>query len=88
MVLNQEEIDSCREAFIVFDKDRSGTIDVWELRQVLDFPLISISFSASLGWFYIDPIGEIILHFLYVFIYLGLYWKLWDSGQQKKNCSR
>jgi len=36
MVLRQEEIDSCREAFLAFDKDRSGTIDVWELRQVLE----------------------------------------------------
>ena len=25
-----------REAFLAFDKDRSGTIDVWELRQVLE----------------------------------------------------
>ena len=36
MVLTQEEIDGCREAFLAFDKDRSGTIDVWELRQVLE----------------------------------------------------
>jgi len=36
MVLTQEEIDSCRHAFLAFDKDRSGTIDVWELRQVLE----------------------------------------------------
>lgn len=36
MILNQEEIDGCREAFMAFDKDRSGTIDVWELRQVLE----------------------------------------------------
>ena len=36
MVLSQEEIDGCREAFLAFDKDRSGTIDVWELRQVLE----------------------------------------------------
>ena len=28
MVLTQEEIDGCREAFLAFDKDRSGTIDV------------------------------------------------------------
>jgi calmodulin len=35
-VLTQEEIDGCREAFLAFDKDRSGTIDVWELRQVLE----------------------------------------------------
>ena len=26
----------CRDAFLAFDKDRSGTIDVWELRQVLE----------------------------------------------------
>lgn len=36
MVLSQEDIDGCREAFLAFDKDRSGTIDVWELRQVLE----------------------------------------------------
>ena len=36
MVLSQEEIDGCRDAFLAFDKDRSGTIDVWELRQVLE----------------------------------------------------
>lgn len=36
MVLTQEEIDGCREAFLAFDKDRSGSIDVWELRQVLE----------------------------------------------------
>jgi len=26
--LTQEEVDSCRDAFLAFDKDRSGTIDV------------------------------------------------------------
>lgn len=36
IVLSQEDIDGCREAFLAFDKDRSGTIDVWELRQVLE----------------------------------------------------
>ena len=36
MVLSQEDIDNCREAFLAFDKDRSGAIDVWELRQVLE----------------------------------------------------
>ena len=35
-ILGQEEMDACRDAFITFDKDRSGTIDVWELRQVLE----------------------------------------------------
>jgi hypothetical protein len=36
MPLTQEEIDGCRDAFLAFDKDRSGTIDVWELRLVLE----------------------------------------------------
>lgn len=36
MVLTQEEIDGCRDSFLAFDKDRSGCIDVWELRQVLE----------------------------------------------------
>ena len=36
MVLTQDEIDGCRDAFLAFDKGRSGTIDVWELRQVLE----------------------------------------------------
>ena len=35
MPLTQEEIDGCRDAFLAFDKDRSGSIDVWELKQVL-----------------------------------------------------
>ena len=35
-MLSQEDIDGCRQAFLAFDKDRSGTIDVWELRQVLE----------------------------------------------------
>lgn len=37
-VLSQEEIDGCHEAFQAFDKDHSGSIDVWELRQVLTLP--------------------------------------------------
>jgi len=36
MPLSQEEIEACRDAFMVFDKDRSGSIDVWELRLVLE----------------------------------------------------
>ena len=36
MTLTQEEIDACREAFLAFDKNRNGSIDVWELRQVLE----------------------------------------------------
>ena len=62
MVLSQEDIDNCREAFLAFDKDRSGTIDVWELRQVLEamgqaptegkyssFPL-EVCDSLSIAW--------------------------------------
>ena len=36
MVLTQDEIENCREAFLAFDQDKSGTIDAWELRQVLE----------------------------------------------------
>ena len=36
MSLTQDEIDESRDAFTTFDKDRSGTIDIWELRQVLE----------------------------------------------------
>jgi calmodulin len=36
MVLSQDEIDGCRDAFALFDKDKSGTIDVWELRLMLE----------------------------------------------------
>lgn len=36
MPLTQEEIDTCRDAFMSFDKSKKGTIDVWELRQVLE----------------------------------------------------
>ena len=36
MALTSEEIDACREAFSAFDKDGSGLIDVWEIRQVLE----------------------------------------------------
>jgi calmodulin len=35
MVLSQEEIEKCREAFERFDKDGSGTIDAWELKETL-----------------------------------------------------
>jgi Ca2+-binding EF-hand superfamily protein len=35
-ILTQEEIDACREAFLAFDKDHSGTIDHWELKCVLE----------------------------------------------------
>ena len=33
--LNQDEIDSCRKSFEEFDADRSGTIDEFELAEIL-----------------------------------------------------
>lgn len=36
MPLTQQEIDAARDSFLAFDKDRSGTIDMWELKQVLE----------------------------------------------------
>lgn len=36
MALTQAEIDAARDSFLAFDKDRSGTIDMWELKQVLE----------------------------------------------------
>jgi len=36
MVLGEDEIQHCRDAFLAFDRDRSGTIDVWELKAVLE----------------------------------------------------
>lgn len=35
-ILAQEEIDACRDSFIHFDKDGSGTIDKYELAKVLE----------------------------------------------------
>lgn len=34
--LSRAEIDSCRDAFLLLDKDRSGSIDIWELRNVIE----------------------------------------------------
>jgi calmodulin len=73
MGISQEDIDNCREAFLAFDKDRSGTIDVWELRQVLEamgqaptedelFTMISEvdeNMSGSIDF------GEVSLHYLF-----------------------
>ncbi|DAZ93798.1 TPA: hypothetical protein N0F65_009920 [Lagenidium giganteum] len=36
LILTQEEIDACRESFVHFDKDGSGTIDKYELAKVLE----------------------------------------------------
>ena len=36
MPLTQDEIDGCRDAFLAYDKDRSGSIEVWELKEVLE----------------------------------------------------
>ena len=36
MALSQDEINGCREAFLAFDEHRSGKIDVWALKKVLE----------------------------------------------------
>jgi len=68
MVLSQEEIDGCREAFLAFDKDRSGTIDVWELRQVLEAmgqaPTEDELFQVSDSYYSTSITITITLHFL------------------------
>eukprot|EP00924_Labyrinthula_sp_SR-Ha-C_P012823 maker-scaffold_12-snap-gene-0.55-mRNA-1 protein AED:0.19 eAED:0.19 QI:0/0/0/1/1/1/2/0/151 len=33
-ILSKEEIEKCRDTFIQFDEDESGTIDMWELEKV------------------------------------------------------
>ena len=35
-ILTSEEIDQCRETFTEYDEDQSGSIDVWELKNVLE----------------------------------------------------
>ena len=35
IMLTQADIDKCREAFERFDKDGSGSIDAWELKETL-----------------------------------------------------
>ena len=42
MVLSQEEIDGCREAFLAFDKDRSGKFYIIRLLLLLLILLILI----------------------------------------------
>ena len=46
MVLSQEEIEKCREAFERFDKDGSGTIDAWELKETLK--VVNSDFSCHI----------------------------------------
>lgn len=36
MELSQDEIDACRDSFVHFDRDGSGTIDKYELAKVLE----------------------------------------------------
>ena len=45
--LTQEEIDSCRDAFLQYDKDRSGSIDQWELKEVLESNFFFFSRKTS-----------------------------------------
>ena len=59
VVLSQEDIDGCRQAFLAFDKDRSGTIDVWELRQVLE-----AMGQAPTGAFLLSYFKSLIIHII------------------------
>lgn len=35
-VLSSQEIEEAHKAFVQFDADHSGTIEVWELQQILE----------------------------------------------------
>jgi hypothetical protein len=92
MVLAQDEIDACREAFLAFDKDRcvfmgpewfwcfpytpvecrSGTIDVWELRQVLEGGAIACGMLLE------TPVSHCCVN-------VG---QPWASSRRRRNCSR
>jgi Ca2+-binding EF-hand superfamily protein len=48
MILTQEEIDACRESFVHFDKDGSGTIDKYE--KLNRFRCVSIFCAVSIRY--------------------------------------
>lgn len=50
MPLTQDEIDGCRDAFLAYDKDRTGTIEVWELKEVLEGMRLALMFYESAYW--------------------------------------
>jgi len=88
MPLTQEEIDGCRDAFLAFDKDRSGTIDVWELRQVLEGTFVAASWTvrgASLpSCVSTTHLGRRGL----VGTDCALLWQPWARNLQKRSCSK
>ena len=58
-ILTEGEIKKCREAFDIYDKDGSGAVDQWELRQALE----SMVGSSFLHRFFFSP-SLLFLHFL------------------------
>ena len=66
----KEEIDGCRDAFLAFDTDRSGTIDLWELRQVLEVAFFLMYHIIFVALFFVTifffNIGKIPLLFVLI----------------------
>ena len=73
----KEEIDGCRDAFLAFDTDRSGTIDLWELRQVLEVAFFLMYHIIFVALFFVTifffNIGKIPLLFVLIFFLLSLF---------------
>lgn len=48
MPLTQQEMDAAIQSFMEYDKDRSGTIDMWELKDVL-WGILFIHYYVAMG---------------------------------------
>lgn len=48
MPLTQAEMDAAIQSFMEYDKDRSGTIDMWELKDVL-YGIKNLSIILAMG---------------------------------------
>ena len=70
----KEEIDGCRDAFLAFETDRSGTIDLWELRQVLEVAFFLMYHIIFVAFFFVTifffNIGKIPLLFVLIFFFI------------------
>ncbi len=90
MVLTQEEIDACRAAFQTMDRDRSGTIDVWQLRQVRAQVLVS-SFSKIQRSKAHDPTCQpnsdrfLLNVYVYICTYMHRCWSRWARSPRRRS---